>query len=147
MKTHRILFGLIILSLCACSSTSKRAGVIGGATAAGAGAGALIGGEKNRVGGAIIGGTAAAGIAALSMGKDKTVYIEGLDDGYSLGAADALKRHYWAKQALEAPDARIGNEGQMSYYVWEEQGIAADGRKLAPERVAVPVYEPLPNNR
>ena len=125
-----------------CSSTAKRAGIIGGAGAAGALAGAAVAGEKNRLGGAIIGGTAVAGITALALGKDQTVYIEGLDDGYSLGSSDAIKRHYWAKQALESPEAK-GERGRMSYYVWEESGIATDGRRLAPERVAVPVYEPI----
>jgi hypothetical protein len=137
-----LVFLLLIPLLAGCTSTAKRSAIVGGAAAAGAGAGAAIGGDKNRLGGAIIGGTAGATIAVLALGKDGDVYTEGLDNGYSLGSADAIKRHYWAKQALEAPDARVGS-GQMSYYVWEEQGIATDGRRLAPERVALPVYEPI----
>ncbi len=66
-----------------------------------------------------------------------------VDEGYLLGEADAVKRLYWAKQALEAP---TGSQpaGKTEYYVWEESGTARDGRKLAPEKVAVPVFIPAP---
>lgn len=65
------------------------------------------------------------------------------DEGYLLGAADAVKQLYWAKQALEAPgEGRPA--GKIKYYTWEEPGPAADGRKLAPETVAVPVFIPAP---
>jgi hypothetical protein len=65
------------------------------------------------------------------------------DEGYLLGAADAVKQLYWAKQALEAPgEGRLA--GKIKYYTWEESGTAADGRKLAPETVAVPVFIPAP---
>jgi hypothetical protein len=65
------------------------------------------------------------------------------DEGYLLGAADAVKQLYWAKQALEAP-GRQGPAGRVEYYTWEESGTARDGRKLAPETVAVPVFVPAP---
>ena len=67
----------------------------------------------------------------------------GVDEGYLLGAADAVKQLYWAKQALEAP-AESAPAGKMEYYVWEESGTTRDGRKLAPEKVAVPVFIPAP---
>jgi hypothetical protein len=66
-----------------------------------------------------------------------------LDEGYLLGAADAVKQLYWARQSLEA--ARPGQSaGKTEYYTWEETGRAPDGRKLAPETVAVPVFIPAP---
>jgi len=66
-----------------------------------------------------------------------------VDEGYLLGAADTTKQLYWAKQALEAPrDARP--PGKVEYYTWEESGTTRDGRKLAPETVAVPVFIPAP---
>jgi hypothetical protein len=65
------------------------------------------------------------------------------DEGYILGASDAVKQLYWAKQALEAP-GRLGPPGSVRYYTWEESGTARDGRKLAPETVAVPVFVPAP---
>jgi len=52
-----------------------------------------------------------------------------VDQGYLLGQADAVKRLYWAKQALEAPSA-TGPAGRIEYYVWEDSGTARDGRKL-----------------
>ncbi|HXQ82307.1 MAG TPA: hypothetical protein VN775_13400 [Opitutaceae bacterium] len=66
-----------------------------------------------------------------------------VDEGYLLGAADAVKQLYWAKQALEAPRGSRP-AGRTEYYVWEESGTARDGRKLAPETVAVPVFVPAP---
>ena len=62
-------------------------------------------------------------------------------DAYLRGEADALKRLYWAKQALEAPR---GPAGRTEYYSWEDAGAPADGRRLAPERVSVPVFIPDP---
>jgi hypothetical protein len=66
-----------------------------------------------------------------------------VDQGYLLGSADTIKQLYWAKQALEAPrEARPA--GRTEYYVWDDPGIAGDGRKLAPAPVAVPVFVPAP---
>jgi hypothetical protein len=66
-----------------------------------------------------------------------------VDEGYLLGSADAVKQLYWAKQALEAPRGSRP-AGKIEYYIWEESGNARDGRKLAPETVAVPVFVPAP---
>jgi hypothetical protein len=65
------------------------------------------------------------------------------DEGYLLGQADAVKQLYWARQELEAPGRR-GPAGATQYYTWEESGTARDGRKLAPQTVAVPVFVPAP---
>jgi hypothetical protein len=65
------------------------------------------------------------------------------DEAYRQGAADAVKQLYWAKQALEAP-VHTKPEGKTMYYVWEESGVARDGRRLAPEVVGVPVFIPAP---
>jgi len=66
-----------------------------------------------------------------------------VDEGYLLGSADAVKQLYWAKQALEAPRGP-NPAGRVEYYTWEESGTAHDGRRLAPETVAVPVFVPAP---
>lgn len=66
-----------------------------------------------------------------------------VDEGYLLGSADAVKQLYWAKQALEAPGGS-GPEGRIEYYTWEDSGTTRDGRRLAPETVAVPVFVPAP---
>jgi len=69
---------------------------------------------------------------------------EAFDQGYVLGASDAVKRLYWAKQALERPPAGA-NQGRIAYYTWEEPaGKTDDGRLLAPRTVAVPVFVPEP---
>jgi hypothetical protein len=67
----------------------------------------------------------------------------GVDEGYLLGAADTVKALYWAKQALEAPD-QSRPSGSIEYYMWDESGVTRDGRRLAPETVAVPVFIPAP---
>jgi hypothetical protein len=66
-----------------------------------------------------------------------------VDQGYLLGSADAIKRLYWAKQALEAPRADAP-AGRTEYYTWEDSGTTVDGRRLAPGTVAVPVFVPAP---
>lgn len=66
-----------------------------------------------------------------------------LDEAYLQGASDAAKQLYWAKQALEAPGAGRP-AGSIRYYEWEQSAPAADGRRLAPETVAVPVFIPSP---
>jgi hypothetical protein len=82
---------------------------------------------------------AAAGCASRPREVDR----RSADEGYLLGTADAVKQLYWAKQALEAP--RPGAPaGRIEYYTWEDAGTARDGRKLAPETVAVPVFIPAP---
>jgi hypothetical protein len=65
------------------------------------------------------------------------------DDGYLRGQSDAVKQLYWAKQALEAPPAGRP-AGRLEYYTWPEAAVTPDGRRLAPENVAVPVFIPAP---
>lgn len=85
-------------------------------------------------------------LVALAVGgceSSATVARRNRDEGYLLGASDAVKQLYWAKQALEAP-RRDEPAGRMEYYTWDEEGVASDGRRLAPETVAVPVFVPAP---
>jgi len=82
---------------------------------------------------------ALAGCGSSPGGADR----KRVDEAYLLGSADAVKQLYWAKQALEAPGAS-GPAGRIRYYTWEESGTASDGRRLAPETVAVPVFVPAP---
>ncbi len=65
------------------------------------------------------------------------------DEGYLLGQSDAVKQLYWAKQALEAPRPGVP-AGRLEYYTWPEAAVTSDGRRLAPEKVAVPVFIPAP---
>lgn len=83
---------------------------------------------------ALLGGCASAPGAA---------HRSAVDEGYLLGAADAVKQLYWARQALESPCASKP-AGRIEYYTWDDSGTARDGRRLAPETVAVPVFVPAP---
>jgi hypothetical protein len=84
-------------------------------------------------------------LVALLLGgcASETAHRSAADEGYVLGASDTVKQLYWAKQALEAPGPSRP-AGGTQYYTWEESGAARDGRKLAPETVAVPVFVPAP---
>lgn len=139
MKTKlTVMFALAVgVLLSGCSSTGKRAGMTTLGTALGAGAGYVATGKKaaGAAGGAIVG----AGITALAQGRDEGAYQEGVDDGYQLGSADATKRLYFAKQALEKRDGQSGE--RTSYYVFQGPTETADGQKLVPNTVVVPVVE------
>lgn len=84
-------------------------------------------------------------LAALLLGgcSSETAHRSAADEGYVLGASDTVKQLYWAKQALEAPRAPHP-AGTTRYFTWEDSGAAPDGRRLAPETVAVPVFVPAP---
>jgi len=82
------------------------------------------------------------GLAACAAPR-RAAREEDLDAGYVLGQADAVKQLYWAKQALEAARSPAP-AGRLEYYTWPDGGAAADGRRLAPETVAVPVFVPAP---
>ncbi|HEY1793417.1 MAG TPA: hypothetical protein VGG34_10910 [Opitutaceae bacterium] len=85
----------------------------------------------------VIGGLLLAGCACRPPSRSDA------SEAYARGEADAVKRLYWAKQALEAPGV-AGPAGRVRYYTWTDGGEAADGRRLAPVRVAVPVFIPDP---
>ncbi len=89
----------------------------------------------------------ACAILAVMLGgcaaEPGSAHRNAVDEGYLLGEADAVKRLYWARQALEAP-CESRPAGRTEYYTWEESGTARDGRKLAPGTVSVPVFVPAP---
>ncbi len=92
-----------------------------------------------RAASAMVLGLALSGCLAAPGRTERRAY----EEGYAAGAADAVKRLYWARQALEKPGSR-GPAGRVEYYSWEESGTARDGRRLAPESIGVPVFVPSP---
>jgi hypothetical protein len=82
-------------------------------------------------------------LAAAGCSSARSRGPSSADQAYLQGAADAAKQLYWAKQALEAPRGAVP-AGRTEYYTWEDPGRAGDGRRLAPETVAVPVFVPDP---
>lgn len=132
------MFGVVAVFESGCSSTVQRAGAVTAATALGAGAGYVVGDKKPAA--VAIGGAVAAAGTALALGEDKKVYAKGVDDGYVLGNADATKRLYFAKQALETRGEAAGT--RTTYYTFEGPTETSDGRKLAPTTVVVPIIEP-----
>lgn len=72
----------------------------------------------------------------------KTALQRATDDGYVLGNSDAIKRQYWLKQALEKKKAGTERDDTRTYYyTFDGATETADGRKLVPQKVTVPVRE------
>ena len=140
---HRITVSLAAAALLlgtGCSSTTQRAGLalLGGA--AGGAIGKVVDGSPLAIAG---GAAAGAGLAVMAMGEDKTVKQAGFDQGYTQGQADAIKRQYWLRQALEReknPDAST-EEGERVYYEVPGPTLTADGKQLEPHKIFVPIVE------
>ena len=124
------------LSLALVGCAGERLGPLSGAVAAGAGAaaGSVIAPGKPL---AAAGGAAAGllGVTAVDQAASGS-YQRGLDDGYLIGSSDAVKRLYWAKQALErkAPEAGAPTlEGLLEAYEGGRgEAIAPKAGKEAP---------------
>jgi hypothetical protein len=135
---------LFILSACGVShSTARRASLVGLGTAAGAGAGAVLGDNKPLpiAGGAVAG----AAIGNLALGDDSEARREGFDEGYVQGQSDSIKRLYFLRHEEERrPLKTEQKEGRIVHYVVppvpEEEGSSKAGEKK-PESVTVRVVE------
>lgn len=128
--------------LTACSyvnSTVRRTGIVAAGTAAGAGAGYLLGDKQP--GATAIGAVAGGALTHLALGQDAEVKQEGFDQGYVQGQSDAIKRQYFLRHALEAQPPASTDRGETVYYVMPGPEVTSDGRKLEPHQVAVRVVE------
>ena len=136
---HRLLPAVLLASLllCGCASTSRPLGVaVGGA--AGAAAGHLAGGGKP---GPVVAGAAIGAVAGSLVGSaDRELRREGFESGYARGQADAIKRHYWMRQAAERERIQDPEERIIHYLVPGPERTPG-GAKLAPHLVAVPVVD------
>ena len=119
-------------------STTKRA-VLTGLGAAGGGAAGYGLGDK-KPGWAIAGAGAGAMLTGLALGKDSEVQQASFDDGYVQGQADAIKRQYFLRQALEARPSEQ-DAGTDVHYVVPGPAVTVDGRKLEPHTVALRITE------
>jgi hypothetical protein len=146
---HTLVVILFTIASGGCISTTsktnvQRNAIVGVGTAVGAGAGYGIGksaGWNPALSAAVGGVVGAVTTTALTNHKaNDAAYQQGIDDGYILGSSDAVKRMYWLKQRLERPQQ--SGDGTLRYYIYESEGTTPDGRKLAPEQVAIPIYEP-----
>lgn len=145
MKRTITLAGVLAAgwALAGCSvipSTTKRALVTGVGAAAGGAAGYELGHKKP--GAAIAGAGLGALVTGLAMGKDPEVAQENYDDGYVQGQADAIKRQYFLRQALETrPLPTEADQGKIVHYVVPGPTVTADRRKLEPHNVTISVTE------
>lgn len=147
MPLTTFLLGLALcglgLGLQGCStvdSTVRRSGVVALGAAAGGAAGHLLSDGDALATGA---GAAAGGVLAhLGLGRDPEVLQDGFDRGYVRGQSDAIKRHYFLRQALERrPLASDTAGGAPVTYVLPGPAISPDGARLAPHVVATTVRE------
>jgi len=112
----------------------------GAGAAAGGGLGYALNSKKPEV--AIAGAGIGALVTGLALGKDPELVQASYDDGYVQGQADAIKRQYFLRQALEArPTVDDLNQGKTVHYVVPGPTVTADGRKLEPHTVTVSVTE------
>ena len=145
MKRWLIWGGLGLGAFCACGcsmapSTARRAVVTGLGAAAGGAAGYGLGDKK--AGWTVAGAGAGALLSGMALGKDAAVLQEGFDEGYVQGQADAIKRQYFLRQALEAePLDSSATEGTPVHYVVPGPTVTSDGRKLEPHTVTITVTE------
>jgi hypothetical protein len=145
MKSTIVLAGvvMVVLGMTGCSvlpSTGKRALATGLGAAAGGAAGYALGDRRP---GWIAAG---AGVGALGtgllLGEDESVRQKGFDEGYVQGQADAIKRQYFLRQALEVNPLLPGDaEGRIVHYVVPGPTVTADGRRLEPHNVTLSVTE------
>lgn len=136
----------LLLSCSACSSLVRGAATTTAAaagTAAGGGIGYLIDPDNPLAlaGGAVIGGTTAAAATALALGEDQATKQKGFDEGYEAGQADEIKRLYWAQQRIQQQG---DGEGRRAYYTFPGVSERADGTRLVPHDVTLPIIEPPP---
>ncbi|HEU5081394.1 MAG TPA: hypothetical protein VFT72_19435 [Opitutaceae bacterium] len=145
MKTTIVLAGVVVgaLGMTGCSvipTTTKRAVATGIGAAAGGAAGYSLGDKKP--GWAFVGAGAGALATGMLMGEDGDVRQAGFDDGYVQGQADAIKRQYFLRQALEAePLISEADAGKVVHYVVPGPTVTVDGRKLEPHSVTLSVTE------
>jgi hypothetical protein len=137
-----VLAGSVAL-LAGCSvvpSTTQRAVATGAGAAAGGALGYELGGKSP--GWAIAGAGMGALAAGLALGKDRAVQQESFDQGYVQGQADAIKRQYFLRQALESrPMEDASAQGKTVHYVVPGPAVTVDGRKLEPHTVTLSVTE------
>ena len=106
-----------------------------------AGQQAMVSGTKNP------GGPSPAPVLALSLpgsrwAKILTLPRRILTMGYVQGQADAIKRQYFLRQALETqPLPTEADQGKTVHYVVPGPTVTADGRKLEPHNVTLSVTE------
>lgn len=121
-------------------STAKRAMATGVGAAAGGAAGYALGNKKP--GAALVGAGIGALVTGMALGKDPVVIQASYDDGYVQGQADAIKRQYFLRQAMESrPDITDPDQGKVVQYVVPGPTITEDGRKLEPHTVTLSVTE------
>ena len=121
-------------------STGRRAATVA-LGAAGGGAAGYVLGDKSP-GWAVAGAGLGALATAAALGRDREVEQAGFDDGYVQGQADAIKRQYFLRQALERqPLVDETVQGNAVHYVVPGPSITTDGRKLEPHTVTLTVTE------
>lgn len=120
-------------------SATKRAVATGAGAAVGGAAGYGLGKKKP---GAILAGAGIGGLlTGLALGDDREAMQSAFDDGYVQGQADAIRRQYFLRQALEAQPLPDETQGKVVHYVLPGPTVTVDGRKLEPHTVTVSVTE------
>jgi hypothetical protein len=75
------------------------------------------------------------------LGRDPLVMQDGFDQGYVQGQCDAIKRHYEMRMRQHRAAQSGTEEGQTVWYTVPGPTQTADGRKLEPHKVSIPIKE------
>lgn len=138
-----LLLCIVGLGLQGCGSVSSTA-QRSAAVALGGAIGGLAAHEISGGNAAATGGGAVAGgmLTHLGLGRDPAVLQDGFDQGYVRGQSDAIKRHYFLRQALERRplDSAAASASSVTYLM-PGPSSTVDGIRLAPHLVAKTVRE------
>lgn len=136
-------FGITIFlfgaTACQTRQQAMRTGTLVTGTAAGAALGYAVGDQKPLATG--LGALGGALLSHLAQGKDPAVAQEGFDKGYVQGQSDALKRHYFLRQALEQRPLPSKAQGQPTTYLLPAPPSSEGEAQSRPTYLPFRVYE------
>lgn len=135
IRIFPVAIGLLCIALAGCSTTRRAAGTaLGGGVGAAATYGLISTSPAGVATGAVVGAIA----GGMGSGAAKAEQQELFDEGYIRGNSDAVKKHYWMRQRMEASQQ---SQAQVYYYELPGATETEDGRKLVPHTVTIPIIE------
>ncbi len=79
--------------------------------------------------------------AAFALGGCASHDQKKYNEGYYQASGDSMKREFWLRQERERRRYTYDDEGRRGYYTFSGPSETADGVRLAPHPVTVPIDE------
>lgn len=130
-----IISGFLLVILTGCYPVKKTAYTAGGGILGGGLSYALFDGNPLATG---IGAVGGAILGSFCCGENEQALAVSYNEGYVKARSDAIKSHYWIKQAMENSN-RI--DCRLTYYTFPADKDMPDGRMLVDHTVTVPILE------